>query len=126
MGFADSGEGVSKIISSRTSRSSWEACDSIPGDLTRVREEGESREVGDITVESRMDRLGTTDSFGFGVGTSTVLINGPEVDSGDGPRTVGVICGGWIVFGWAETGVVRAERRDFRSGVAGAARKGSL
>lgn len=80
MGTADSGEGVSRIISSRTSRSSWEACDSIPGDLTRVWGEEESREVGGIAVESRMDRLGTTNSFGFGVRISTVLINGREVD----------------------------------------------
>lgn len=77
MGIADSGEGVSKIISSRTSRSSWEACDSIPGDLTRVGEEEESSEIGGIAIESRMERLGTTNSFGFGVGTSAVLINSP-------------------------------------------------
>jgi len=40
-----------------------------------------------------MDRLGTTDSFGFGVGTSAVLINSPEVGSEDEPWEVGVICG---------------------------------
>jgi hypothetical protein len=84
MAVADSGEGVSKIISSQTSRSSWEACDSIPGDLTRVWEEEGSSEFGGIAIESRMDRLGATDSLGFGGGTSAVLINGPEVGLEDG------------------------------------------
>jgi hypothetical protein len=97
-GVADSGEGVSKIMSSRTSRSSWETCDSVPGDFTRVWEEEGSGKAGGIAIESRMDRLGMTDCFSFGVETSAVLINGPGVGSGGGARAVGAVCDGGTAF----------------------------
>lgn len=97
-GAADSGEGVSKTMSSRTSRSSWEACDSVPGDFTCVWETERSSEGGSIATESRIDRLGTTDSFSSGVETSVVLSNGPKVGSEGGPSMVGAICGGRTGF----------------------------
>jgi len=72
-----------------------------------------------------MDRLGTTDSFGFGVETSVVLSNGPSESSDGGRWAVGAICGGGTEPVRARSGEMRVERRDFRSGVAGTAGQGS-
>lgn len=124
MGAVDSGEGVSKIMSSRTSRSSWEACDSVSGDFTGVREGERSSEGGGIAIESLIDRLGTTEFFSFGVERSEILISGPMVCSGGELSMMGVISGGGAELVRTGSGEIRAERRGFRSGVAGAAVQG--
>jgi hypothetical protein len=113
-------------MSSQTSRSSCEACDSVPGDFNGAwEEEGSNGGGGGTAIESRIDRLGAVDSFGFGVGTSAVLTDGTGVGPEGRHSMTGAICSGGTGFvsgcrgeGGGPMDEMRPERRGFRSGVA--------